>query len=236
MVEKYEYISIREVMSRLTRFDYLNNITLEQVIQYVMDFIGKTGLPNIYVDKVARLHVEDYRAMLPCDMVQVLQVKDLDGNICLRYNTDSFMNDVKGSNNKVDETYKIQGRIIYVTFEKEDIEVSYKSVKTDPEGLPMVPGTAKFLIAFEWYVRVIYLTARLESASDVLTYKVSAAALQNAQQEYAFAVGQCTSSFVIPSVDEMQSITGIWNQLIVRFNEHQKGFRNSGATEYIKNH
>lgn len=236
MVENYEYISIKEVMSRLTRFSYLNNITLEQVIQLVSDFIGKMGLPGIYVDKIVTLEVEDYRALLPCDLIQVLQVKDLSDKTCIRYNTDSFMNDTKGASDRSDRAYKLQGRIIYTTFEKGKIEVAYKSVKTDDEGLPMVPGTPKFLIAFEWYVRVYFLTARLETAADAFTYKTSAAALQNAQQEYAFAAGQCNNSFIIPSVDEMQSITGIWNQLLVRYDEHRTGFTHSGATEYIKNH
>ena len=86
MVENYEYISIKEVMSRLTRFSYLNNITLEQVIQLVSDFIGKMGLPGIYVDKIVTLEVEDYRALLPCDLIQVLQVKDLSDKTCIRYN------------------------------------------------------------------------------------------------------------------------------------------------------
>ena len=235
MVEHYEYISIREVMSRLTRFEYLNGITLEQVIQYITDFIGKIGVPNIYEDKIAELPISDFRTMLPCDVIQVLQVKDLSNRICLRYNTDSFMND-RLEEKKQDEAYKIQGRIMYVTFKEGKVEVSYKSVKTDCDGLPMVPGTPKFLIAFEWYVRVIYLTAKLESATDAIGFRVALTSLQNAQQEYGFAVGQCINSFVIPSVDEMQSITGVWSQLIVRFNEHAKGFRNSGAKEYIKNH
>ena len=234
MVENFSYISIREVMSRLTRFTYLNNITLEQVIQYITDFIGKVGIPTIYTDKIITLEVESNRVMLPCDLIEILQVKNLRDGRCMRYNTDSFMNDSQGSTE--DNTYKVQGRILYTTFENGKINVSYKSVKVDSDGIPMVPDTPKFLIAFEWYVRVIFLTAKLEGSTDALSLRVNTQALQNAQQEYAFAVGQCSNSFTIPSIDEMQSITGIWNQLIVRFNEHQKGFRNSGATEYIKNH
>lgn len=77
MVENFSYISIREVMSRLTRFTYLNNITLEQVIQYITDFIGKVGIPTIYTDKIITLEVESNRTMLPCDLIEILQVKNL---------------------------------------------------------------------------------------------------------------------------------------------------------------
>lgn len=234
MVENFSYISIREVMSRLTRFTYLNNITLEQVIQYITDFIGKVGIPTIYTDKIITLEVESNRTMLPCDLIEILQVKNLRDGRCMRYNTDSFMNDSQGSTE--DNTYKVQGRILYTTFENGKINVSYKSVKVDSDGIPMVPDTPKFLIAFEWYVRVIFLTAKLEGSTDALSLRVNTQALQNAQQEYAFAVGQCSNSFTIPSIDEMQSITGIWNQLIVRYNEHSSGFRNAGTKEYIKNH
>ena len=77
MVEHLEYTNIREVLSRLTRHPLLVDTTLEEAVQYTMEFIGRIGVPNIYLDKLCTVEIEDYRGMLPCDLVQILQVKNL---------------------------------------------------------------------------------------------------------------------------------------------------------------
>ena len=66
--------------------------------------------------------------------------------------------------------------------------------------------------------------------------KISPAVLQNIQQEYAWKVGQLNTEFTLPSISEMQSITGILNQLLPRVTEFKKGFKHLGDTEYIKSH
>ena len=64
--------------------------------------------------------------------------------------------------------------------------------------------------------------------------KIQPAVLQNVQQDYAWKAGQCMSEFTIPSPSEMESITGLWNQLIPRVNEFKRGFKDLGNKEYLK--
>jgi hypothetical protein len=56
----------------------------------------------------------------------------------------------------------------------------------------------------------------------------------NVCQEYAWYVGQAQSDLVRPTVDQMESITNMWNTLIPRVREHSRGFVNNGSKEYIK--
>ena len=53
-------------------------------------------------------------------------------------------------------------------------------------------------------------------------------------QDYAFAVGQAQTSLIMPTIDEMESITNSWNTLIPRVTEHKMGFINNGSKEILK--
>ena len=86
----FKYINIREILSRLLRHPLLQDVNLEQVIQYTIDFIGIFGLPKMYLDKEDTLTVKDYRAQLPEDFISIIQVKDKNSDVCLRSMTESF--------------------------------------------------------------------------------------------------------------------------------------------------
>ena len=76
MVKEYNYINIREALSRVLRHPLLQDVTLEQAVQYTIDFIGIFGLPKLYQDKEEVLHIEDFRAKLPCGLISINQIKE----------------------------------------------------------------------------------------------------------------------------------------------------------------
>lgn len=47
MVNNVTYTNIREIASRLMRHPLMVDLTLESIIQYTVDFIGRMGLPPI---------------------------------------------------------------------------------------------------------------------------------------------------------------------------------------------
>ena len=51
MIKEYNYINIKEILSRLLRHPLLQDVTLEQIIHYILDFIGIFGMPKLYQDK-----------------------------------------------------------------------------------------------------------------------------------------------------------------------------------------
>ena len=71
MIKEYNYINIREVLSRTLRHPLLQDVTLEQAIQYTTDFIGVFGMPKLYQDKEEVLHIEEFRCTLPCDLISI---------------------------------------------------------------------------------------------------------------------------------------------------------------------
>lgn len=226
MVKEYTYVSIKEILSRLMRNPLLQDVTLESAIQYVLDFVACMGLPNIYADKVTTICIDNFRGILPCDLIAINQVRLASNGACLRAMTDSF----NGTHpeDKGELSFKTQGSVIFTSFKTGDVELSYKAILTDDDGLPLLPDNPVFLKTLELYIKKEWFTILFDMG------KISPAVLQNTQQEYAFKAGQCNNEFMIPSVSEMESITRMWNTIIPKVSEFNKSFRHMGDREYIK--
>ena len=230
MTNNVNFINIREILSRVTRHPLMSDMGLESAIQYTLDFIAAMGLPKIYVDKVADVDIENYRALLPCDLISIIQVRTKHGD-CLRSMTDSFGScPVDRNQERGESTFKTQGRVIYTSFKDGSIQIAYKAIPVDEEGLPMLPDNPIFLKALELYIKKEWFTILFDLG------KIQPAVLNNTQQEYAFKAGQCNSEFTIPSPSEMESISGILNQMVPRVNEFRKGFKDLGNKEFLKLH
>ena len=184
------------------------------------------GLPNIYADKVTTICIDNFRGILPCDLIAINQVRLARNGVCLRAMTDNFNG--THSEDKGELSFKTQGSVIFTSFKTGDIEISYKAIPTDDGGLPLLPDNPVFLKTLELYIKKEWFTILFDMG------KISPAVLQNTQQEYAFKAGQCNNEFMIPSVSEMEAFTRMYNTLIPRVNEFSKSFRHMGDREYIK--
>lgn len=219
------HISIKEVLDNLLDNPLLQDLTLERVVNYTVDFIRKVGMPKAYIDKVVKLEVNEYRALLPCDFHKMIQVRT--DNQVFRSSTDSFhmSNDKRESH---DLTYKIQGQVIYTSMKEGTIEIAYQAIPVDCDGYPMIADNSSFREALELYIT----KKRYKVLFD--TGKIKGDVYNSTCQDYAFVVGQAQTSLIMPSIDEMESITNSWNTLIPRVTEHRMGFINNGSKETLK--
>lgn len=223
------YISIKEVLDNLLDNPLLQDLTLERTVQYTVDFIRKVGMPKVYVEKTANLKIKEYRALLPCDFHKMIQVRMFKEsyNKVFRSTTDSFhMSQEKTESH--DLTYKIQNQVIYTSIKEGIIEIAYEAILIDKDGYPQIPDNSSFREALELYItkkryKILYDTGKIRG--DVY---------QTICQDYAFAVGQAQTSLIMPTIDEMESITNMWNTLIPRITEHRMGFINNGSKETLK--
>ena len=205
MINEISYINIREVLSRILRHPLLQDISLEQAVQYTIDFIGIFGMPKLYQDKEEVLHIEDFRAKLPCGLISINQIKECKTGICLRSMTDTFMprehhDRVTGYRLPQELSFKTQGQVLYVSFKTGDVLVSYKAIPIDKDGFPLLIDNPVFLKALEAYIKKEEFTILFDIG------KITPAVLQNTQQQYAWLAGQLQSEFTIPSISEMESI------------------------------
>lgn len=227
MVTEIRYINIREVLSRILRHPLLQDVNLEQAIQYTLDFIGIFGLPDFYTDKEADIEVNNYMGQLPCDLISINMVKDKKTDVPLRSMT-SFFNPGGIYYHAVahEPQFKTQGRNIITSFACGVIRISYKAIPVDDEGYPLLVDNAKYLKALELYIRCQAFTYLFDLG------KISQHVLNHTEQEYAWASGQLEEEFNTLSISEMESLTNMLNQMIVRKNEFNNRFERLGNREH----
>lgn len=225
--ERNNFVNIREVLARVTSHSMLTNVDLEQVIRYTIDFISIVGCPTFYEDKEASVKIKDYKGILPCDLISIVQVKDKETNICLHSLTDSFIPTDKSY--RMDPSFKTQGNIILTSFRTGEVQIAYKAIPVDSSGLPLLIDNPVFLKALELYIRK-------EKFSDLYDEgKIKEGVMSRAEQQYCWAVAQCEKEFIMPSISELQSIMNMWNTLIPRVTEFDRGFATLGNREYLIN-
>ena len=243
MVREIQFTSIQRVLDNLKDDEQMQNLTLEQVVRHTLRFMEKFGFPKFYEDKIENIEIHDFRGLLPCDLISIDQVKDCRTGICMRYMTDNFPEGLKPhetNNMRVkshpsdirpyEHSWKTQGRVIYTSFPEGIIEIAYQATKVDEDGFPMIVDNEVYLDALEAYITLKVYTSKFRSG------KLASNILQEVQQSYAVAAKLLETEFTTPSQSEMESITRIWNTLIPRVREFDKGFKELSSREYIRRH
>lgn len=229
------YIKIDEILSRLLRNPMLEGTTKEQVISYLVDFIGICKFIPLYEHREDTVKIKDYRGILPCDVISVDMVKDTKTGFCMRSMTDSYLTKNPSHDsccmrveNYGDKTWKIQGNIIYTSFKEGSVEIAYSTIPTDEDGFPLLMDNSKFLKAFELYIKKEIYSNLMEQG------KLNINILNHTEQQYAWAVGQLQSEMVMPDMSEMQSIMAMMTSMFQNNNHFHNGFRNLGIGEQLK--
>lgn len=208
-----QYLSIKKILDSCLRHPLMQDLSLETAVDYTIDFMRIVGMPRMFTEKVVRITIDKYRALLPCDYYQTIQIR-IPGGHALVYSTDSFHMSNKGNSS----TYKIQGNIIYTSIESGELELAYLAISTDADGYPLLPDNSSFTRALELYIKKQWFTILFDLG------KITSAVLQNTQQEYAWAVGDCQSEFNRMSIDQMEAFSNSWRTMILRDHQHSSGF------------
>lgn len=223
--------SIKVILDKIMRHPLLQDLSIETVVDYSIDFMRIVGTPQMFENKVEKIIVENYRAPLPCDYYQTIQLRLLDNSMnylgSFRYTTDSFhMSNIKPDYS--DYTYKIQGNIIHTSIPNGVVELSYQAINTDGDGYPLIPDNSVFTRALEAYIKKQHFTILFDLG------KVNNQVLQQALQDYSWAVGSAESEFNRMSLDKAESFYNSWKTLIIRSSEHRSGFLHDGTQEKLK--
>jgi len=233
MVNNIRYTSIKRVFDDLLDHPLLRDLTLEQIIRYTLRFIGINGQTELYENKIANVGIVDYRGLLPCDLISIIQVKDSKTGICLRSMTDNFpraTTNEKETPSYEEPAFKTNGRVIFTSIRDGVVEVAYKSIPVDENNFPLLLDDEVYIAALEAFIKEQIFTIKFD------TGKINNGALQNAQQEYAWRAAQLHSKMKMPSVSEMESLTRIYNTMLLSRKSFDRGFRDLGNREYIRRH
>lgn len=220
------YISIRQIADNLKDHSMLKDISLERIVNHTINFIRTLGLAPQFEEKVETVEVDNYRAKLPCDLYNIIQVRTTCHHHTFVAATNSFH---FGEDQHFPQlTYKVQDGYIYTSIEHGNIDIAYNSIKVDKEGFPMLPDDSTFTEALELYIKKKKFTVLYDEG------KIEFRVLHNVQQEYAAAVKLCQSRFNTPTYDEMESLANMLTRLLPSTHQHESGFINEGLRERRK--
>lgn len=221
-----KYISVRQILDDLLADDMMRGLSLERVVNYAAEFMQVVGMPPEFENKVEKVEIENWRGKLPCDLYEIVQVKDPKGFAYISAEG-SF-----GNRNHPEQypafTYRVKGDIIFTSTKSIDLLVSYLAIPTDDYGFPLIPENASYIRALELYIQKRYFTILFNNG------KINQNVLANTQQEYAFYVGQAQSDLIRPSLDQMESIKNMWTTLIPKMYKHADGFKTVNNPEVLK--
>lgn len=221
-----KYISVRQILDDLLADDMMRGLSLERAVNYAAEFMQVVGMPPEFENKVEKIEIENWRGQLPCDLYEIVQVKDPKGFAYISAEG-SF-----GNRNHPDQypafTYRVKGDVIFTSTKDIDLLISYLAIPTDDSGFPLIPENAAYVRALELYIQKRYFTTLFNNG------KINQNVLANTQQEYAFYVGQAQSDLIRPSLDQMESIKNMWTTLIPKMYKHADGFKTVNNPEVLK--
>ena len=228
-----QYVKISRIAEDLAEHPMLRDIPFDRIINYVQELMQIIGSPKLFLEKTAIVKITNYRGELPCDFVNMIQVRGA-GCIANEYvsATDNFHMADRKRPSCIDQTatYRIQGNVIITSKEHEDVEIAYTAIPVDENGWPMLPDNAVFIRAVESYIKMRRFNILFDQG------QISQNVFTQAQQDYYFNAGQAQTELLIPTEDEMETITNMWNTLIPRVTEHRNGFATAHNKEFIRRH
>lgn len=211
MIDVIKYTNIREVADRIMQHPLLKDISFDIIIQHTVDFMRLLGFEQLYVDQIGTVDVVDYRAKLPCGLLRIDSVRTADG-IYLKAMSSAFQGTLENP------AYRVKGDFLFTNIKECTLEIAYKSMPVDDEGYPLLLDNSYFLLALEAYIKMKAFTVLFDCA------KLNINILQNAQQDYAFRVGQLHNKMALPTIAEMQSISNMWNKMHLTTKDFYSGF------------
>ena len=233
MIKEIKYTSIQRILDDLHDDSLMHDLTLEQAVRHTLRFIGKNGLPKMYLHKEAVVDIHEFRGLLPCDVISIKQVKDCRSGICLSSMTDTYNPEQHSRTYQIvhqTHVFKTQGRVIFTSFPEGEVKVAYLAIPTDDDGFPLLIDNEVYLAALESYITMKVLQQKFRKG------EISAQVYQDAQQEYYADVKLLTSELVIPSVSEMEVIARMWNTMLPSMTEFERGFHDLNNREFIRRH
>ena len=109
------------------------------------------------------------------------------------------------------------------------IEVVYKTLYTDDDGIIMVPTNTSLSKAIEAYIKQEHFRGLYEID------KISKAVFEEAKTEYCWYVAQAQNSIMNVSLDERQSISNAVHRIMLNDDFHYRGFQNLSDQEQSRN-
>jgi hypothetical protein len=225
-----KFIKIDEIVERLYEmYPFVKDVSKTDIANLSAEILALLSARNTLQEEGIVLTIEDYRAELPSNIVQLKAVRDHCSKVPLTYTTDNFSflvcDDSVNRYCSCKDTYRVNPNFIYTSFKEGEIDMVYTGFPIDDEGYPMIPDDESFKMAIEYHC------AKRLAQKAYFSDQLSRDKYQELKQEASWYAGQAKNKAEIPSVDLMEAIKNSKLRLIQKINMHGQGFKELGTQE-----
>lgn len=221
------FVSLKEVFDQVYRYTIAEGVTEDDIINDAIELIKIIGYPSTFEDKTVVLEVKNHKAVLPCDLYSITQVQCPCQGDSLSVATDVF--DIRRRQQGM-PTYRADNNILFTSEENGSLILSYKALKLDSEGFPMISDDGTFQRALVSYVI-------MKSVQDNFYQgKVDWHVMNHAERDYAFNVAQATTRLATPSLDEMENLARMIKAPLLNQHSHRIGYSDLNNIIEFKKH
>ena len=248
MPENYKYVSVARVIENVLRdADYQDDISMYDVVEWISRAMSLIGVQAGYEEKIETIDIENYRAVLPDDVIKLIAVRDAKTGVGCYKSTDEFIlsypeeEQASATNDppppqEVDYTdwpayvplvegevticqYRLVDGYLFTNKETGTIEIKYLTYKTCEDGYPMVPDVERYLLALESYV-TFKIDHRLWRRG-----KLSKMVRDISEQDWLWYVNSAQTKMVTPDYDTAEAMKNQLLKIVPDITAHQYSFR-----------
>ncbi len=109
------------------------------------------------------------------------------------------------------------------------VKISYYAIYTDEDSMPMIPDLESYKEAIYWYVTMKLMYPKK------LKGQISQGDYYDIRNSYNFYRKQAYAEAMMPTVDDLETISNIYTKLYPEINDHNMFFSTSGDEQNIYN-
>lgn len=109
------------------------------------------------------------------------------------------------------------------------VKISYYTIYTDEDSMPMIPDLESYKEAIYWYVTMKLMYPKK------LKGQISQGDYYDIRNSYNFYRKQAYAEAMMPTVDDLETISNIYTKLYPEINDHSMFFSTSGDEQNIYN-
>jgi|TARA_R110002096_G_scaffold17667_7_gene61000 hypothetical protein len=194
-------VSIKRIVGNVARNLGLENPSehLESFIEWAFEAEQKIGSFTTFIDTEKELTVTDGKALLPSDLVKLIDVKA--GGFKLEPTQKTFKSEA------IDRKYWVVGSYIhFANVTDGTASIAYSAVSVDADGYPTIKQGHEDAVAQ-------YIMWRFKSV-EYYNGKIARYIVQDLEKRWYWLCGQARGNDNLPSEAEMRNVAKYWNTLI----------------------
>lgn len=218
--ELYRFVSLKVIIDRLMRDPIMQDLNIDNAITDAVDCIQLIANPSFMDRQDVVLHVEDYRAELPYNIVNIVTTKYIDsadnkismnviGSPSYKTPPESY-----NSGHINYEEYKVNGDYLYTNFKEGKLLMSYEAIPLDTDGFIMIPDDIAVIKCVESHIKFEHYLLKFNMG------KLPQYSLVKVEEDKRHYMGKAQSSKLMEGLDTAKSMSNILNKLLTKEDHH----------------